>query len=52
MALNLTKGNPTKLLLRFIAPMLVSTIFQQFYNVADTMIVGRYVGADAPSPYD
>ena len=47
MALNLTKGNPTKLLLRFIAPMLVSTIFQQFYNVADTMIVGRYVGADA-----
>jgi len=47
MALNLTKGNPTKLLLRFIAPMLISTIFQQFYNVADTMIVGRYVGADA-----
>ncbi len=47
MALNLTKGNPTKLLLRFIAPMLISTIFQQFYNVADTMVVGRYVGADA-----
>ena len=46
-ALNLTKGNPTKLLLRFIAPMLVSTMFQQFYNIADTMVVGRYVGPDA-----
>ncbi len=47
MALDLTRGSPTKLLLRFMGPMLISNLFQQFYNVADTLIVGRYIGSDA-----
>lgn len=47
MALDLTRGNPTKLLLRFVIPILISNLFQQFYNVADTLIVGRYIGSGA-----
>ncbi len=47
MALDLTKGNPTKLLIRFMLPMLFSSLFQQFYSVADTFVVGRYIGPNA-----
>jgi len=47
LALDLTKGNPTKLLLRFMLPMLLSSAFQQFYSVADTFVVGRYIGPGA-----
>lgn len=43
----MTKGSPAKLMLRFALPMLVGNIFQQFYNIADTLIVGRFVGRDA-----
>lgn len=43
----MTKGNTTKLLLEFSVPMLVGNIFQQLYNLADSAIVGRVVGADA-----
>ena len=41
---DLTKGNPTRLLLMFAIPMLLGNIFQQFYNLADTRIVGQYLG--------
>jgi putative MATE family efflux protein len=34
--------------MRFCLPVLLGTVFQQVYNVADTMIVGRYIGAEAP----
>ena len=44
---DMTKGNTTKLLLEFSVPMLIGNIFQQLYNLADSAIVGRYVGADA-----
>ena len=44
---DMTKGNTTKLLLEFSVPMLVGNIFQQLYNLADSAIVGRVVGADA-----
>ena len=44
---DMTVGNPTGLLLSFMLPMLVGNIFQQFYNMVDSMIVGKYVGADA-----
>ncbi len=44
---DMTKGNTTKLLLEFSIPMLIGNIFQQLYNLADSAIVGRFVGADA-----
>lgn len=44
---DMTKGNPTKLIIRFTIPLLIGNIFQQFYSLADTFIVGRTLGADA-----
>lgn len=46
---NFTKGNITKSLVIFSIPMIIGNIFQQFYNVADTLIVGRTLGATALS---
>lgn len=40
-------GNPGKTLFFFALPMIVGNLFQQFYNMADSMIVGRFVGEDA-----
>lgn len=39
---NLTEGNPTKILWQFTLPMFVSVIFQQLYNIADSVIVGNF----------
>ena len=47
MVRDMTKGNTTKLLLEFSVPMLIGNIFQQIYNVVDSAIVGKYIGADA-----
>ena len=44
---NMTKGNPMKLILLFAIPILLGNMVQQFYNLADTMIVGRKLGEDA-----
>lgn len=44
---NMTHGNPTGLLLRFAIPMLIGNIFQQLYTLADSVIVGQFLGADA-----
>lgn len=44
---DMTKGNAAGLLLRFAFPMLVGNIFQQFYNMADSVIVGKFVGPHA-----
>ncbi len=44
---DMTVGNPTGLLLTFMLPMLLGNVFQQFYNMVDSMIVGQVVGADA-----
>lgn len=41
---DLTKGNPMKLIVMFAIPMLLGTLFQQFYNIADTRIVGQFLG--------
>ncbi|MCR5179143.1 MAG: MATE family efflux transporter [Lachnospiraceae bacterium] len=43
----MTTGAPTGLLIRFALPMLVGNIFQQLYNLVDSVIVGRFVGAEA-----
>lgn len=45
--MNLTKGNPYSLILRFALPLFISQLFQQLYNTADTFIVGRYLGTEA-----
>ena len=44
---DMTKGSPLLVILRFTIPLIIGNIFQQFYNMADTIIVGRYIGSDA-----
>lgn len=44
---DLTKGNITKTIILFALPMIVGNLLQQFYNVADTLIVGKYLGSNA-----
>ena len=44
---DLTKGNIYRLILKFALPVLLSQIFQQLYNTADTFIVGRFLGTEA-----
>ena len=40
----MTEGNPFKLILMFAIPMLIGNIFQQMYNMVDSIVVGNYVG--------
>jgi len=47
MAVNLTKGSPTKQIFLFSIPFLIGNLFQQFYNIADMVIVGRTLGSQA-----
>lgn len=44
---DLTDGRPGSALLGFALPIILGNLFQQFYNMADSMIVGKYVGEDA-----
>lgn len=44
---DLTEGSITKTLLLFALPMIAGNLLQQFYNIADTLIVGRFLGAEA-----
>lgn len=44
---DMTQGNPIKLIIGFAVPMLIGNIFQQIYNVVDTVVVGRYLGEEA-----
>ena len=44
---DMTTGSPVKLIVQFMIPMFLGNIFQQFYTMADTMIVGRVVGVEA-----
>ena len=45
-AKDLTTGSPMKLILGFAFPMFLGLLFQQFYSLVDTMIVGKYLGVD------
>ena len=47
MAKNMTEGNPLKIILLFSVPVLLGNLFQQFYNMVDTIIVGQYLGEEA-----
>ena len=44
---DLTRGGITGTLLRFTLPMMAGSLLQQCYNIADTLIVGQCIGADA-----
>ena len=44
---DMTAGSPGKLIITFAIPMMLGNIFQQFYTMADTMIVGQVVGVEA-----
>ena len=44
---DMTKGSPLKLLIMFSLPVLLGNVFQQLYNMVDTIIVGRYLGYQA-----
>ncbi|MBQ7969475.1 MAG: MATE family efflux transporter [Treponema sp.] len=45
--INMTTGNAVKHILVFSVPLLIGNIFQQFYNLADSIIVGKFINADA-----
>ena len=47
MKIDMTKGNPMKIILLFSIPVLMGNLFQQFYNMVDTVIVGQYLGSKA-----
>lgn len=40
----MTSGSPTKLIIGFAVPMFLGMLFQQFYNMVDTLIVGQFLG--------
>ncbi len=44
---DLSQGNEGKLIFRFAIPMLLGNLFQQLYNVVDTIIVGKFIGNEA-----
>ena len=44
---DMTKGSPLKLILLFTLPLLIGNVFQQLYNIADIVIVGRTIGTNA-----
>ena len=45
MTKDMTTGSPLRIILLFSIPVLLGNLFQQFYNMVDTIIVGRYLGA-------
>lgn len=47
MVMDMTKGKPMKLLIRFAIPMMIGNLFQQLYNLVDTAVVGRCISSDA-----
>ncbi|QUH21378.1 MATE family efflux transporter [Alkaliphilus sp. B6464] len=47
MVIDMTKENPTKAILTFAFPILVGNLFQQLYNIVDSVVVGRFIGKNA-----
>lgn len=43
----MTTGSPTKLILTFALPLMFGNVFQQFYTMVDTIVVGQFVGVEA-----
>ncbi len=47
MTADLTIGKPSRVLWRFCLPMFASIVFQQLYNIADSLVAGRFIGENA-----
>lgn len=47
MITDLTEGKPSGVLWRFSIPMLLSVVFQQLYNIVDSVVAGKFIGANA-----
>ena len=47
MTKKMTQGSPIRLILGFTLPLLAGMLFQQLYNLVDTLIVGRFLGINA-----
>ncbi|ACQ55107.1 MATE family efflux transporter [Clostridium botulinum] len=47
METDMTKGKPMGIIVRFFIPMFIGNLFQQIYNVVDSIVVGRFVGNEA-----
>ena len=45
--MNMTVGNPVRLIIQFMIPMFLGNIFQQFYNIVDSIVAGQFIGVDA-----
>ena len=43
----MTSGSPMRIILNFTLPIFIGNVFQQFYNMADAVIVGKFVGTKA-----
>ena len=44
---DMTVGNPVKLIIQFMIPMFLGNVFQQFYNIVDSIVAGQFIGVDA-----
>ena len=44
---NMLEGSPGKTMFFFAVPMILGNLFQQFYNIVDSIVVGRFVGEEA-----
>ncbi|MFT4007471.1 MAG: MATE family efflux transporter [Lacrimispora sp.] len=47
MELDMTKGTPSKIILKFFIPLFIGDLFQQLYSIIDAIVVGKFVSADA-----
>ena len=47
MVKDLTQGKPMRIIIGFAIPLLLGMLFQQFYSLVDTVIVGKTLGVDA-----
>lgn len=44
---NMTEGKPIKLIFLFALPLILGNVFQQLYNVVDTVVIGKFIGVEA-----
>ena len=43
----MTVGSPVSLIIKFMIPMCLGNLFQQFYNIADSIVAGKFIGVNA-----
>lgn len=47
MEMDMTKGRPSRIILKFFLPLFIGDLFQQLYSIIDAIIIGKFVGTDA-----